>query len=111
MYSRCITGLLSLAGFAMAEIHGEGDEGTIMGPVAFLWPDDRSWDASYDNTSPCGSSAGVTNRTEFPLSQYLCHITFHRSTADELIGQGEVALSIADDAWKVAFYISFDNSE
>lgn len=84
MYSRCITGLLSLAGFAMAEVHGEGDEGTIMGPVAFLWPDDRSWDASYDNTSPCGSSAGVTNRTEFPLSQYLCHITIHRSTANKI---------------------------
>lgn len=28
-----------------------------------------------------------------------------------MIAQGEVALSIADDAWKVAFYISFDNGE
>lgn len=27
------------------------------------------------------------------------------------IAQGEVALSIADDAYKVAFYISFDNGE
>lgn len=27
------------------------------------------------------------------------------------LAQGEVALSIADDAWKVAFYISFDNGE
>lgn len=69
MYSRHIADFLSVAGLVMAATHGEGDEGTIMGPVAFLWPDDRSWDASYDNSAPCGSSAGVTNRTEFPLSQ------------------------------------------
>lgn len=70
MYSsRHIAGLLSVAGLASAAVHGQGVEGTVMGPVAFLWPDDRSWDASYDNSAPCGSSAGVTNRTEFPLSQ------------------------------------------
>ncbi|KAF3770594.1 hypothetical protein M406DRAFT_66997 [Cryphonectria parasitica EP155] len=71
------TSTLAALGLAMgtrAETHGEGDEGTIMGPVAFLWPDDRNWTAAYDNTA-----------------------------------QGEVALSIADDAWRVAFYISFDN--
>ncbi|KAH8678305.1 hypothetical protein BX600DRAFT_148335 [Xylariales sp. PMI_506] len=73
------------------EVHGEGDEGTIMGPVAFLWPENRNWSAAYDNIGPCGSRATVTNRTIYPLSQ------------------GEVALSIADDAWKVAFYIAFDN--
>ncbi|PSR79721.1 hypothetical protein BD289DRAFT_442046 [Coniella lustricola] len=82
---------LMLAAATGATTHGEGDEGTIMGPVAFLWPENRDWTAAYDNTGPCGSSSGVTNRTEFPLTQ------------------GEVALSIADDAWKVAFYISFDN--
>lgn len=27
------------------------------------------------------------------------------------LAQGEVALSIADDAWKVAFYISFDDGK
>lgn len=52
-----------------SEVHGANAEGTIMGPVAFLWPDDRKWDASQDNTAPCGSSAGVTNRTEFPLGR------------------------------------------
>ncbi len=51
--------------------HGDGDEGSIMGPVAFLWPEDRAWDAADDNIGPCGSSSGVTNRTIFPLSKSL----------------------------------------
>lgn len=49
------------------EAHGEGLVGTEMGPVAFMWPADRPWSASADNTAPCGSTAGVTNRTDFPL--------------------------------------------
>lgn len=44
---------------------------TDMGPAAFLWPPDRAWGEAQDNTAPCGSSAGVTNRTEFPLSMAL----------------------------------------
>lgn len=76
MYGRPIFVLLSVLSRAMAATtHGEGDEGTVMGPVAFLWPDDRSWDENYDNSAPCGSSAGVANRTSFPLSQY-----WHRSS-------------------------------
>ncbi|KAI0135632.1 hypothetical protein F4814DRAFT_401949 [Daldinia grandis] len=74
------------------EAHGEGLEGSVMGPVAFLWPDDRPWSASADNVGPCGSSSGVTNRTTFPLTQ------------------GTVALSIADDAWNVNFSIAYDNT-
>ncbi|KAJ4392279.1 hypothetical protein N0V93_005904 [Gnomoniopsis smithogilvyi] len=88
-FSSCLAAL-SVAATVRAA-HGDGDEGTIMGPAAFLWPENRAWSAAYDNTGPCGSASGVTNRTMFPLTQ------------------GEVALSIADDAWKVAFYISFDN--
>ncbi|KAI1780100.1 hypothetical protein F4818DRAFT_165450 [Hypoxylon cercidicola] len=75
-----------------SDTHGEGYEGTVMGPVAFLWPDDRPWSASTDNSGPCGSSSGVGNRTSFPLSQ------------------GSVALSIADDAWNVNFSIAYDNA-
>ncbi|ERT00457.1 hypothetical protein HMPREF1624_03830 [Sporothrix schenckii ATCC 58251] len=71
--------------------HGDGDEGSIMGPVAFLWPDDRNWSAAADNNGPCGSTEGVTNRTLFPLSH------------------GSVALTIADEAYKVAFYVAFTN--
>ncbi|KAM0812230.1 hypothetical protein AB5N19_14547 [Seiridium cardinale] len=82
---------LTVNSFAMAEVHGEGYEGTIMGPVAFLCPDDRPWSTSSDNVSPCGTSPGVTNRTIYPLCQ------------------GEVASSIADNAWNVAFYVAFDN--
>ncbi|KAI1768332.1 hypothetical protein GGR53DRAFT_439423 [Hypoxylon sp. FL1150] len=74
------------------DAHGEGYEGTIMGPVAFLWPDDRPWSASADNSGPCGSSSGVSNRTAFPLSQ------------------GSVSLSIADDAWNVNFSIAYNNA-
>ncbi len=51
------------------EAHGEGLQGTEMGPVAFLWPADRPWSASADNSAPCGSSSGVSNRTEFPLCE------------------------------------------
>lgn len=62
--------LSSLATSARAaEAHGEGYEGTIMGPVAFLWPDDRPWSAAADNSGPCGSSSGVSNRTTFPMCQ------------------------------------------
>ncbi|KAL2289439.1 hypothetical protein FJTKL_01728 [Diaporthe vaccinii] len=90
-FATTLTTLTSLAMGARAEVHGASAEGTTMGPVAFLWPDDRPWSASHDNSGPCGSADGVTNRTQFPLSQ------------------GQVALSIADDAYKVAFYIAFDN--
>lgn len=42
-------------------------EATDMGPAAFMWPPDRVWGASVDNTPPCGSVAGVTTRSQFPL--------------------------------------------
>ncbi|KAH8780986.1 hypothetical protein F5883DRAFT_483778 [Diaporthe sp. PMI_573] len=90
-FTTTLTTLGSLAMGARAEVHGASAEGTTMGPVAFLWPGDRPWSASHDNAGPCGSAEGVTNRTEFPISQ------------------GQVALSIADEAYKVAFYIAFDN--
>ncbi len=63
-------GSLALAGVAQAA-HGDGSEGSIMGPVSFLWPDDREWDSADDNIGPCGSSEGVTERTEFPLCKSL----------------------------------------
>ncbi|KAI1383313.1 uncharacterized protein F4822DRAFT_73213 [Hypoxylon trugodes] len=72
--------------------HGDGYEGTIMGPAAFLWPEGRTWSASTDNSGPCGSPSGVVNRTQFPLTQ------------------GTVELSIADDAWHVNFSIAYDNT-
>lgn len=84
--------LSSSLGHVSAQIHGEGSEGTEMGPVAFMWPSDRIWDAAHDNTAPCGSAAGPSNRTIFPLQQ------------------GQIALSIADDAWFVAFRLAVGNS-
>jgi len=73
--------------------HGEGEEGSSMGPVAFMWPPDRPWAAEHDNTGPCGSANGPAERTQYPLTQ------------------GSVALNIADDAWHVAFRIAYGNSE
>ncbi|KAF2749822.1 hypothetical protein M011DRAFT_492844 [Sporormia fimetaria CBS 119925] len=63
-----------------------------MGPVAFMWPPDRPWADSHDNIRPCGSAAGVGERTVFPLTQ------------------GSVALSIADEAMHVAFRIAYGNN-
>lgn len=45
-----------------------------MGPAAFMWPPDRVWSAAADNHAPCGSVAGVGNRTEFPLGKALHEI-------------------------------------
>ncbi|KAK6343873.1 hypothetical protein TWF696_007526 [Orbilia brochopaga] len=87
--------LLAVAASATAvsaAVHGEGAEGSIMGPVAFLWPEDRPWSAAADNTAPCGSTSGPMNRTAFPL-----------------VG-GAVALTIADDAYNVAFRIAYGNN-
>jgi hypothetical protein len=72
--------------------HGKGEEGKSMGPVAFMYPPDRLWTAANDNTGPCGSSEGPSNRTLYPLTQ------------------GSVALTIADEAWHVAFRIAYGNS-
>lgn len=78
--------------YARAQTHGEGAEGTEMGPVAFLWPSDRNWTASADNIAPCGSADGPSsNRTAFPLSQ------------------GAVALTIADEAWNIAIRLATGN--
>ncbi|KAB8237553.1 uncharacterized protein BDW43DRAFT_307073 [Aspergillus alliaceus] len=71
--------------------HGE-DEAKKMGPVAFMWPPDRPWGAAYDNTAPCGSSAGVSNRTDFPLIN------------------GQLALVIQDESWNVQIAVSHKNN-
>ena len=93
MRATLITLIAAFATFNHAQTHGEGEEGSSMGPVAFLWPPDRIWDAEHDNTAPCGSPLGPSNRTEYPLSQ------------------GAVALTIADDAWHVAFRLAVSNSK
>jgi hypothetical protein len=62
---------LALSALATAVVaqHGASELGN-MGPVAFLWPEDRAWDADHDNTAPCGSVAAVGNRTRFPISEF-----------------------------------------
>ncbi|KAK7415664.1 hypothetical protein QQX98_005696 [Neonectria punicea] len=59
-----------------------------MGPAAFMWPADRVWAASMDNTAPCGSVASPGNRSQFPMT----------SAKVALIGQDEsydIELSIS----------------
>lgn len=80
-------GLVLLAA-AAAGVIAQSDE---MGPAAFWWPADRPWTQDSDNTAPCGSSSGVTTRTEFPLSG------------------GVVAITAQDDSHTVHFKISFNN--
>ncbi|KAG9239293.1 hypothetical protein BJ875DRAFT_391665 [Amylocarpus encephaloides] len=72
--------------------HAQGSVGSVMGPVQFLWPEDRPWSANADNTAPCGSTSGVNNRTQFPLDN------------------GAVSLSIGETAYQVAFRIAYDNN-
>lgn len=62
-----------------------------MGPSAFMWPYDRTWSGDMDNTAPCGSSAGATKRTEFPLAG------------------GAVALVAQDDYYHSKISISYSN--
>ena len=73
--------------------HGQGAQGTVQGPVQFLWPEDRLWNATNDNTGPCGSPDGPKNRTKFPLTQ------------------GSVALTIADEAWNVSFSLAISEGK
>ncbi|KKA29997.1 hypothetical protein TD95_003829 [Thielaviopsis punctulata] len=44
------------------------DAAEDMGPAAFMWPQDRVWNAAADNTAPCGSVARAGSRTQFPLT-------------------------------------------
>lgn len=54
--------------FVALSVHAAETSADDMGPAAFMWPPDRVWSAAMDNTAPCGSVAGVTNRTDFPMS-------------------------------------------
>lgn len=84
---------MAFAALSGTQTHGQGEEEQSMGPVAFLWPPDRIWDAQHNNTSPCGSQAGPSNRTIYPLSH------------------GTVELIVADEAWNIAFRLAQGDSE
>lgn len=58
--------MLALAGQIVA--HSEEDF-EHMGPLGFMWPEDREWVEETGMTGPCGNTEGVVNRTEFPLSK------------------------------------------
>ncbi|KAM3514382.1 hypothetical protein MY11210_001936 [Beauveria gryllotalpidicola] len=60
-----------------------------IGPAAFMWPPDRVWSADADNTAPCGSIAGVGNRTDFPLQN------------------GKIALVAQDKSYDLELAISY----
>ncbi|KAH7156730.1 hypothetical protein EDB81DRAFT_854787 [Dactylonectria macrodidyma] len=64
--------VLALATIAVSRPADDDETSSVtddeMGPAAFMWPTDRVWSGDMDNKSPCGSSAGAGNRTEFPLT-------------------------------------------
>ncbi|KAI5461559.1 hypothetical protein BGZ63DRAFT_386087 [Mariannaea sp. PMI_226] len=60
----CSVVVLAACAHAATDFGGEDQ----MGPAAFLWPADRVWSASMDNTAPCGSVASPGNRSEFPMT-------------------------------------------
>lgn len=68
--------LLAVAAATMLSVgplvtaHSEEDY-DHMGPLGFMWPQDREWDEEDGMTGPCGSSRGATNRTEFPVGKSL----------------------------------------
>ncbi|GAD97854.1 hypothetical protein ANI_1_2002014 [Paecilomyces variotii No. 5] len=72
-------------------LYVNAQESNDMGPAAFLWPPDRAWVATEDNIPPCGSSAGVGNRTNFPLTN------------------AAVALVLQDESYSINLAVSYDN--
>jgi len=49
MRSSLLVSFAVLLSVSNAQTHGEGAEGSEMGPVAFMWPADRVWDATHDS--------------------------------------------------------------
>ncbi|KAG9769816.1 hypothetical protein KCU88_g6787, partial [Aureobasidium melanogenum] len=83
--------LAGLYGASVLAAHGE-DYAKTMGPVAFLWPDDRIWDADHDNSAPCGTASPPNNRTQFPLLN------------------GQIALVAQDEAFGIQVAVSYKNN-
>ncbi|KAH7008535.1 hypothetical protein EDB80DRAFT_892951 [Ilyonectria destructans] len=80
-------GLAAMVAFAYAATdYGTEEE---MGPAAFMWPADRVWAASMDNTAPCGSVASPGNRSEFPMQS------------------AHVALVVQDESYAIQLSISY----
>ncbi|PYH90983.1 hypothetical protein BO71DRAFT_333240 [Aspergillus ellipticus CBS 707.79] len=84
-----VTGLVATASLMVPGVYAA--EATDMGAAAFLWPPDRAWGAAIDTTAPCGSSAGIGNRTDFPLSN------------------GVVALVLQTESYSMNLAISYDD--
>lgn len=64
------TGLLATATALFSVVSGHSKEDyDHMGPLGFMWPEDREWNEDDALTAPCGVSGGVVNRTEFPVGE------------------------------------------
>lgn len=100
---------LCAAKYVVAQSHG--DEGSrYMGPVAFMWPPDREWGAAQDNTAPCGSAQGVTNRTEFPLRECQRLNAVPEALTYSPVN-GQISLVAQDESWGIEVSISYKDSE
>ena len=84
----------------------------LMGPAAFMWPSDRPWSADVDNVAPCGSSAGVGNRTNYPMSASYVR-PFSSLTYRQVLSpaDGRLALVLRDDISKLHISVAYNNGE
>ncbi len=78
MLFNSVTGLLAttIAVSTGVMAHSKEDYDN-MGPLGFMWPEDREWSEEDAMTSPCGVSGGVRSRTEFPVGEYLARLFPH----------------------------------
>lgn len=83
--------------------------GYDMGPAAFMCPPDRAWNASLDNTAPCGSVDNVTSRTQFPLGEPCCTHLCLQFIILTRPANGVVAIVAQDDSYSVLMTVAFNN--
>ncbi|KAF4975023.1 hypothetical protein FZEAL_8144 [Fusarium zealandicum] len=89
-FKSLLGGLAVLAASAYAAVDDDASE--EMGPAAFMWPADRVWSASMDNTAPCGSSGNPGNRSDFPMRK------------------GKVSLVGQDESFDMELSISYEQN-
>ncbi|RDW77922.1 hypothetical protein BP5796_05774 [Coleophoma crateriformis] len=86
-----LVAILALSGTSSAYTASSTSEESVTAPVDFTWPEARPWYVAYQNEAPCGTSASVGDRTEFPLDS------------------GVVSIVSAGNAYGVAFSIAYVN--
>ncbi|KAI0460773.1 hypothetical protein LJB42_001573 [Komagataella kurtzmanii] len=66
---------------ALAALSHGAEYAQTMGEIAMMFPPDREWSEDTENEPPCGTSAGVGNRTDFPLDDGFVALVAQSSSA------------------------------